>query len=216
MKVTILNQEHNIKLYDWSDVITEQHNKDVCKLAQIMFNNGEHEKEDPLFRSVGNPFEDKPDETWKIMKHTFHASCADYIGKPYKILATQSRVTSMSQQSCINTNPDAADLDFDETVPLDELGIGYTDMWHDHVLEDSIGSAVTGVWFLGAPEELIATGRAGTKFAFNWPDVSDVSFIGPHMLSWIIFPNTLWHAPGDLHATLPRFILSADLEYMLL
>jgi hypothetical protein len=194
MKVTVLNQEHNIKLYDWSDVITEQHNKEICKTAQAMFDNGEYREEYPMYTTSGDPFEDKPDEIWKTMKHTFHASCADYIGRPFKVQSTQSRVTSM----------------------MYDPEIDYTEMWHDHSLEEDTGLAITGVWFLSAPEELIETGRAGTEFAYNWPDISETSFVGPYKLSWVIFPNYLWHAPGQLHATVPRFVLSADIEYMLL
>jgi hypothetical protein len=195
MKVTILNQEHNIKLYDWSHAIDQSHNTEICRVTDQLIASGDVTAlGNPLYTTNGDPFEDRPEEIWKIMKETFHTSCADYIGRPFKVCSTQSRVTRMS---------------YDPDVDAIEL-------WHNHTLEpiDSLG--ITGVWFVHAPDELILTNRTGTEFAFNWPDMSETVFIGPYNLSWIIFPNYLWHAPGELHLTLPRYVMSADLEYMLL
>jgi hypothetical protein len=196
MQVKVLNQTHNIKLYDWSHTIDQSHNNEIVRVTDGLISSGDVAKlGNPLYTTNGDPFEDRSEEIWKIMKETFHDSCADYIGQPYSILSTQSRVVSLAQ------DPDVDSSEF----------------WHNHAEDDQRTTpGVTGVWYVHIPEELRKTGKSGTEFAFNWPDRTDTVFIGPYNLSWILFPNNLWHSPGNLHPTLSRYALSADLEYMLL
>lgn len=193
MKVTILDSKHNIKLYDWSDVVTEDHNRQIVEETNRLISAGHYIQEDhPRYHISGDPFEDQPAEIWQVMKKTFHESCREYIGQPYTILSTQSRVTRM----------------------VYDKEIDYTEMWHDHVADNRLeGRSLSAIWFVNIPEELRKTGRSGTEFALNWPSTDETVFLGPYNLSWIMFPNTLMHRPGDLHPTLERFVMSADLQY---
>lgn len=193
MQVSILNTEHNIKLYDWSDTISEQHNNEICSVTKLMFENGEYRKDDhPLYTTLGNPFVDRPEEIWSIMRETFLASCKHYIGSEYNIVSTQSRVTMMREDSSIDNE----------------------EMWHDHINDTNLNSKnLAGIWFVNVPNELAVTGKAGTEFAYDWPNTSSTVYHGPVSLSWLIFPSTLQHRPGLLHSSLYRFVMSADLEY---
>lgn len=193
MKVKILDPVHNIKLYDWSEEITKDHICRIVDATETLISQGHYRTDDhPRYHISGDPFEDQTDEIWKIMRNTFHESCKDYIGGSYQILSTQSRVTKM----------------------IFDPEIDYTEMWHDHVQDDKMdGTSLSAIWYVQIPDELEKTGKAGTEFAFHWPDTTNTVFLGPYNFSWIVFPNTLVHRPGELHKTLPRFVMSADLQY---
>jgi hypothetical protein len=196
MQIQILDPVNNIKLYNFSSVVTQQHNDEICKVTDKLIDRGEYIKEDhPLYHITGDPFEDRLDEIWKVMKNTFHECCREYIGQPYKILSTQSRVTRM----------------------IYDPETDYTEMWHDHIQDDKLdGLSLSAIWYTNIPDELRQTGKAGTEFAFDWPNTDNTVFLGPYDFSWILFPNTLMHRPGVLHSSLPRYVMSADLQYMLL
>ena len=135
MKVTILDSEHNIKLYDWSDVITEDHNRQIVEETNRLLSLGHYIQEDhPRYHISGDPFEDQPAEIWQVMKNTFHESCRDYIGKPYTILSTQSRVTRMVYDKEIDYTEEQEQLKIFLTssprdIKPDEVTVHYEDYY---------------------------------------------------------------------------------------
>jgi hypothetical protein len=87
-------------------------------------------------------------------------------------------------------------------------------LWHHHHHKPE-SNMLSGIYYLHIPDDVKDRDYCGTEFAPNGLDDSDRYFVRPCDFSWIIYPSNLWHRPGITQSDKYRYVLAADLEYII-
>jgi hypothetical protein len=87
-------------------------------------------------------------------------------------------------------------------------------LWHHHHHKKN-SNMLSGVFYLKIPNDVKDRDYCGTEMAPNGLNGDGKFFVKPTDFSWLIYPSNKWHRPGIAQSTQWRFVLAADIEYML-
>lgn len=186
-------EEHNeIKLYNFSSLITEEDNREIRTVAKTIIDSGNFFHNSPKYQTKENLFA-RPEPVWLKMRQSFVYSCFMYLGKEVRIKNIMSWVFMTSAKDSEDRN----------------------NLWHHHHVSTNNGqtNTVSGVWYVYIPKDVSNPDVTGTEFSFDFPNQNNNVFLKPKELTWAIYSSKIWHRPGITDSNDYRFVFAADMEY---
>ena len=191
--LTVIDQNELVKKFDFSSVISKQDDMTTCKIIRQIIENGNYFTNSPKFQTKENLFA-RPESIWLKYRMSFLFSVFMYLGR-------EVRVSNMMAWSFM-TNLDGSE--------------DREKLWHDHWHpQNPNAKMMSGIWYLHIPEDVKDRDYCGTEIAPNGVEGDDKFFVRPSDGQWIIYPSNTWHRPGIVQSKDFRFILAADVEYLI-
>lgn len=189
----VIDQNSVFKKFNFSSIITHKDNLDACEIVKRIIADGNYFTNSPKFQTKENLFA-RSEEIWLKYRMSFLFSVFMYIGKEVKV----SNMMAWSYMTNLETHEDRDNL------------------WHNHWHPQTPDAKImSGIWYLHIPEDVKDRDYCGTEIAPTGPEKSDKFFIKPTSGNWLIYPGDQWHRPGIPQSNNFRFILAADIEYIL-
>ena len=189
----VIDQDAVFRKFDFSSIITEQDNREACKIIKQIIAEGNYFPNSPKFQTKENIFARK-ESVWLKYRMSFLMSVFMYLGREVK-------VSNMMAWSFM-TN-------LEGTENRDNL-------WHNHWHpQNPNAKMMSGVFYLHIPNDVKDRDYCGTEMAPNGVDNDGKFFIRPTDGNWLIYPSDQWHRPGIVQSNNYRFILAVDVEYVL-
>lgn len=187
----IVDQNDLVKKFDFSSLITEQDNQEACAIIKGIIDSGNYFKNSPRYQTKENLLSRK-ESVWLKYRMSFLTSVFMYIGREVKVANVQSW--------SFMTNLDGAE-DRDK-------------LWHHHHHKPNT-NMLSGIWYLHIPDDIADKNTAGTEIAPNGPESDGKYYVKPTVGNWLIYPSRVWHRPGIVQSNNYRFVLAADVEYII-
>tara|TARA_B100000959_G_C14830807_1_gene561813 strand:+ start:380 stop:934 length:555 start_codon:yes stop_codon:yes gene_type:complete len=179
------------KVFDFTSLITETDRKKMCKDVKASVNEGKYYTNCPRYQTNFDVFT-LPGIHWLKLRMSFYSACFFYLEKEAQI----SKVQSWSYMTS---------LEYPEDRKI---------LWHnhDHKREQKL---LSGIYYVYIPEDVEDFKKAGTEFAPNGVGKKKRTWIEPCIGKWVIYDSYYWHRPGVLQSYDNRFIVAADMEYVM-
>lgn len=188
----IIDQSDTYKKFNFSSLINSNDNDSACNIIKNIIASGNYFSNSPKYQTKENLFL-RSESIWLKYRMSFLFSVFMYLGKEVKV--------SNLQAWSFMTNLEGAE---------DREKLWHTH-WHPSVPEAKI---MSGIWYLRIPDDVKDIDTCGTEMAPNGVD-QDTVFVKPTLGNWLIYPGDTWHRPGIVQSNKYRFILAADVEYIL-
>jgi hypothetical protein len=190
--VQIIDQNQVFRKFDFSSLITKEHDRTTCNIIQQIIADGNYFTNSPKFQTKENLFARKED-VWLKYRMSFLFSVFLYLEKEVKV----SNMMAWSYMTNLETHEDRNKL------------------WHQHWHPQNPQSKMlSGIWYLHIPEDVQDRDYCGTEMAPNGPEKDGKLFVTPTYGHWLIYPSDQWHRPGIPQSDQYRFIIAADIEYL--
>lgn len=190
--MTIIHDNHIVKKFDFSSIITQQDNDQACDIIKGIIDSGNYFTNSPRYQTKENLL-GRPEPLWLKYRMSFLFSVFMYLGKEVK-------VGNMMSWSFM-TNLDGAEE--------------RTKLWHDHWHPTMQGSKMlSGIFYLRIPDDVKDRNTCGTEMAVGDPRNQDYYFVTPTDFNWTIYPSNIWHRPGIVQSNQYRYIIAVDVEYL--
>lgn len=187
----VIDQNQTFRKYDFSSIITEQDNQEVCSIVKGIVADGNYFTNSPKFQTKENIF-GRPEAVWLKYRMSFLFSVFMYLGREVK-------VSNMMAWSFM-TNLESAE--------------NREKLWHNHWHpQNPMATMLSGVFYLNIPDDVQDRDYCGTEMAPNGVNGDGKFFVRPTDYSWLIYPSDQWHRPGIVQSNQYRFVLAADVEY---
>jgi hypothetical protein len=186
----IVDQNDLCRTYDFSSIITSADNDTAISTIKSIIDNGQYFKNSPPYQTQQNLFQ-LSDPVWLKYRMSFLMSVFMYIGREVKV----SNMQAWSFMTNLSTVEDREKY------------------WHNH--DKHSGQSMSGIMYLHIPDDVKDWDTCGTEIAPNGPVGSGKFFIRPKYFTWVIYPSTIWHRPGIVQSDQYRFILAADVDFIL-
>lgn len=191
-KIMLIDSDDIIKKFNFSSLITELDNQEVCSIIRSIIDSGNYYTNSPKFQTKENIF-NRTEEVWLKYRMSFLFSVFMYLGREVKVF-------NMQAWSFMTNLEGAEDRD---------------NLWHHHWHPSTANSKLlSGIWYLDIPDDVTDLNYCGTEFAPNGPENSGKFYVKPEKFNWLIYPSDYWHRPGIVQSNKFRFILAADVEYL--
>ena len=189
----VIDQDAVFRKFDFSSIITEQDNREACKIIKQIIAEGNYFPNSPKFQTKENIFARK-ESVWLKYRMSFLMSVFMYLGREVK-------VSNMMAWSFMTNLEGAENRD---------------NLWHNHWHPQNPNARMmSGVFYLHIPNDVKDRDYCGTEMAPNGVDNDGKFFIRPTDGNWLIYPSDQWHRPGIVQSNNYRFILAVDVEYVL-
>ena len=189
----VIDQDAVFRKFDFSSIITEQDNREACKIIKQIIAEGNYFPNSPKFQTKENIFARK-ESVWLKYRMSFLMSVFMYLGREVK-------VSNMMAWSFMTNLEGAENRD---------------NLWHNHWHPQNPNARMmSGVFYLHIPNDVKDRDYCGTEMAPNGVDNDGKFFIRPTDDNWLIYPSDQWHRPGIVQSNNYRFILAVDVEYVL-
>jgi hypothetical protein len=188
---TIIDQDDVFKKYDWSSIIKPDDHKQAIGTIKQIIDSGNYFTNSPPYQTKENIF-GRPEACWLKYRMSFLTSVFLYLGHEVK-------VANMMAWSFM-TNLDTVE-DRDK-------------YWHHHHHREG-SNMLSGIMYLHIPDDVKDYDTCGTEMAPNGPFGDGKFFVRPSEFTWLIYPSKMWHRPGIVQSDQYRFILAADVEYVI-
>ena len=189
----VIDQDAVFRKFDFSSIITEQDNREACKIIKQIIAEGNYFPNSPKFQTKENIFARK-ESVWLKYRMSFLMSVFMYLGREVK-------VSNMMAWSFMTNLEGAENRD---------------NLWHNHWHPQNPNARMmSGVFYLHIPNDVKDRDYCGTEMAPNGVDNDGKFFIRPTDDNWLIYPSDQWHRPGIVQSNNYRFILAVDVEYIL-
>ena len=189
----VVDQNNIFRKYDFSSLITKNDDDIACNVIQEIIQSGNYFTNSPKFQTKENLFS-RPESVWLKYRMSFLFSVFMYLGREVKV----SNMMAWSYMTNLATYENRDNL------------------WHNHWHpQNPEAKMISGIWYLHIPEDVRDRDYCGTEMAPNGVADPEKYFIIPSPGSWLIYPSDQWHRPGILQSDQYRFILAADVEYII-
>lgn len=189
----VIDQNQTFQKFDFSSLISKQDDKTACETIRKIIDSGNYFTNSPLYQTKENLF-GRPEEVWLKYRMSFLFSVFMYLGREVKV----SNMMAWSYMTNMKTHADRDNL------------------WHHHWHpQNPQAKIMSGIWYLHIPEDVKDRDYCGTEFAPNGVEKDGKFFITPSQGHWLIYPGDQWHRPGIPQSDNYRFIVAADVEYIL-
>jgi hypothetical protein len=189
----VIDQNDTFRKFDFSSLISKEDNTTAVGIIKNIVADGNYFTNSPKFQTKENIFS-RPETVWLKYRMSFLMSCFMYLGHEVK-------VSNMMAWSFMTNLEGAENRD---------------NLWHHHWHpKNSNSKMLSGIWYLQIPEDVQDRDYCGTEMAPNGPDTDNKFFVRPSDGNWLIYPSDQWHRPGIVQSNKYRFILAADVEYIL-
>ena len=190
---TVIDRNDTFRKFDFSSVISPEDNKEAIGIIKNIIASGNYFTNSPKYQTKENIFS-RPEAVWLKYRMSFLFSVFMYLGREVK-------VSNMMAWSFM-TNLDGAE---DRET-----------LWHNHWHpQNPNAKMLSGIFYLHIPEDVKDRDYCGTEMAPNGPSDNEKFFVKPSDYSWLVYPSNQWHRPGIVQSKNYRFILAADVEYLL-
>jgi hypothetical protein len=187
----VIDENDFVKKFDFSSIITEKDNDIACAIATSIIKSGNYFTNSPRFQTKENIFS-RTEPIWLKYRMSFIFSVFLYLGREVKVSNSMAWIFMTN----LSTVEDREKL------------------WHHHHHKPN-SNMLSGVFYLKIPNDVKDRDYCGTEISPKGPGSDGNFFIKPRDFSWIIYPSNLWHRPGITQSNEWRFVLAADIEYML-
>jgi hypothetical protein len=190
---TVIDQNDTFKKFDFSSTISKEDNTSAIGIIKNIIADGNYFTNSPKYQTRENIFA-RQEAVWLKYRMSFMFSVFMYLGREVK-------VSNMMAWSFM-TNLDGAE--------------DREKLWHDHWHpKNPNAKMLSGIFYLHIPEDVLDRDCCGTEMAPNGPENDGKFFVKPTDYNWLIYPSNQWHRPGIVQSKDYRFILAADIEYIL-
>jgi hypothetical protein len=190
---TVIDRNDTFRKFDFSSTISKEDNTTAIGIIQNIIADGNYFKNSPKYQTQENIFA-RPEAVWLKYRMSFLFSVFMYLGREVK-------VNNMMAWSFMTNLEGAEDR---ETL------------WHDHWHPTNPNAKMlSGIFYLHIPEDVKDRDYCGTEMAPNGPKGDGKFFVRPSDYNWLLYPSNQWHRPGVVQSDNYRFILAADVEYLL-
>lgn len=188
----IIDKNEYIERYDFSNLITEDDNKEIMRVSKEIIDSGLYFTNSPKYQTKVNLFA-RPEPVFLKMRQSFIYSCFMFLGREVRIKGINSWVFM--------------------TKHGDE--VDRKQLWHHHHYDLDHGK-ISGIWYVHIPEDAGNYDESGTEFALDGIEGNDRVMVRPGASTWIVYPSKLWHRPAlTYNKENYRFVFAADMEYLL-
>lgn len=188
----IINTNELVKKFNFGSLISDNDNKDACKIISDIVASGNYYSNSPKYQTKENIFV-RQEEVWLKYRMSFLFSVFLYLGREVKVF-------NMQAWSFMTNLSGAEDRD---------------NLWHEHWHPKHPNSKMlSGIWYLHIPDDVYDRDTCGTEIAPNGPMSDGKYFVTPTDFNWVIYPSDTWHRPGIVQSNQYRYILAADVEYL--
>lgn len=188
---TVIDQNEVFRKYNFGSLITTEDNELACRSAESVIASGNYFTNSPKFQTKENIFA-RPEPVWLKYRMSFLFSVFLYLGREVRVANSMAWVFMTN----LSTAEDREKL------------------WHHHHHKEK-SNMLSGVFYLQIPSDVKDRDYCGTEMAPNGPNGEGKFFVKPTDFSWLIYPSKEWHRPGIAQSNQWRFVLAADIEYML-
>lgn len=189
----VIDQNSTFRKFDFSSLITKEDDLQTCGIIQSIIADGNYFTNSPKFQTKENLF-GRTEDVWLKYRMSFLFGVFLYLGREVKV----SNMMAWSYMTNLETHEDRDKL------------------WHHHWNpSDPQNKVMSGIWYLHIPEDVKDKDYCGTEIAPNGPEKNDKYFIRPTDGHWLIYPGDQWHRPGIPQSSKYRFILAADVQYVI-
>ncbi len=190
---TVIDQNSTFRKFDFSSVITAEDNQSAIGTIKEIINSGNYFTNSPKYQTKENIFS-RQESVWLKYRMSFLFSVFMYLGREVK-------VSNMMAWSFMTNLEGAEDRE---------------KLWHNHWHPQNPNARMlSGIFYLHIPEDVKDRDYCGTEMAPRGPENDDKYFVRPTDYTWLIYPSNQWHRPGIVQSNNYRFILAADVEYLL-
>lgn len=189
----VIDQNDMFKKFDFSSLITKNDDRSVCEIVKNIVTQGNYFTNSPKFQTKENLFA-RQESIWLKYRMSFLFGVFMYLGREVRV----SNMMAWSYMTNLETHEDRDNL------------------WHNHWHPTNPDAKMmSGIWYLHIPEDVKDRDYCGTEIAPNGPENDGKFFVNPTDGHWLIYPGNQWHRPGIPQSNHYRFILAADIEYIL-
>jgi hypothetical protein len=189
----VIDQNDTFRKFDFSSLISKEDNTTAIGIIKNIIADGNYFTNSPKYQTKENIFA-RSESIWLKYRMSFLMSCFMYLGREVK-------VSNMMAWSFMTNLEGAENRD---------------NFWHHHWHPTNSNSKMlSGIWYLHIPEDVQDRDYCGTEMAPDGPDADNKFFVRPSDGNWLIYPSDQWHRPGIVQSNKYRFILAADVEYIL-
>jgi len=189
---TVLDQHPVIQQYHYEHIFTDRDRDEVIHTVRGIIASGNYfdEQHSPKYQTKENIF-GRQGAAFLKLRMTFITSCFLYLSKEVKIkgINAWSFMTKAQDQ-----------LDRER-------------LWHHH-LPDNQQKKLSGIMYLHIPKDE-HWDTSGTEYTFNYTTDRDTFFLRPQYRTWYIYPSEIYHRPGITSSKEDRFVVAADMEFIL-
>jgi hypothetical protein len=190
---TVIDQNNIFRKFDFSSTISKEDNTEAIGIIKNIIADGNYFTNSPKYQTQENIFA-RPETVWLKYRMSFLFSAFMYLGREVK-------VNNMMAWSFMTNLEGAEDR---ETL------------WHDHWHPTNPDAKMlSGIFYLHIPEDVKDRDYCGTEMAPNGPNGNGKFFVRPSDYNWLLYPSNQYHRPGVVQSNDYRFILAADVEYLL-
>ena len=190
---TVIDRNDTFRKFDFSSVISLEDNESAIGIIKNIIASGNYFTNSPKYQTKENIFA-RPESVWLKYRMSFMFSVFMYLGREVKV----SNMMAWSFMTNLDGEEDREKL------------------WHNHWHpQNPNAKMLSGIFYLHIPEDVKDTDYCGTEMAPNGPENNGKFFVKPTDYNWLIYPSNQWHRPGIVQSKDYRFILAADIEYIL-
>lgn len=191
--LNIIESNELVRKFNFSGTISKQDNQEACCIVKSIIDSGNYFTNSPPYQTKENIF-GRPEPVWLKYRMSFLFSVFMYLGR-------EAKVANMMAWSYM-TNLD--------TVEDPER------YWHNHWHpQNPKAQMMSGIFYLHIPEDVLDIRSCGTEIAPDGPEKPNKYFVTPTDFHWTIYPSQIYHRPGIVQSKQFRYIIAADVEYML-
>ena len=188
---TVIDQNETFRKYNFGSLITAEDKLAACRSAESVISAGHYFTNSPKFQTKENIFA-RPEPVWLKYRMSFLFSVFLYLGREVRVANSMAWVFMTNLSTAENREK----------------------LWHHHHHKEN-SNMLSGVFYLKIPDDVKDRDYCGTEMAPNGPNGEGKFFVKPTDFSWLIYPSQEWHRPGIAQSNQWRFVLAADIEYML-
>jgi hypothetical protein len=189
----VIDQNEVFCKFDFSSVITQNDNETAIGIIKDIIASGNYFTNSPKYQTKENIFS-RSEFVWIKYRMSFLFSAFMYLGREVKV----SNMMAWSYMTNLETHEDRNKL------------------WHHHWHPSQPeAKMLSGIWYLHIPGDVQDRDYCGTEIAPNGPENDGQFFVKPTDGHWLIYPSDQWHRPGIPQSDQYRFILAADIEYII-
>lgn len=190
---TIIDQNHIFRKFDFGSLITKRDDEEACGIIKNIIADGNYFTNSPKFQTLENLFS-RHEPVWLKYRMSFLFSVFMYLGREVRV----SNMMAWSYMTNLETHEDRDKL------------------WHNHWHPTKPDARImSGIWYLHIPEDVKDRDYCGTEIAPDGPEKDGKFFVKPTDGNWLIYPGDQWHRPGIPQSENFRFIIAADVEYII-
>jgi len=189
---TIIDSDQIFQKFDFTSTINADDDRNACNIIKHIIDSGNYYTNSPKYQTKENIF-NRTESVWLKYRMSFLFSVFMYLGREVKVFNMQAWSFMTNLEGAEDRN----------------------NLWHHHWHpKDSNSRMMSGIWYLEIPDDVVNYDLCGTEIAPNGPTHQDTFYVKPKEGSWLIYPSNYWHRPGIVQSNQYRFILAADVEYL--